>query len=125
MKKNEKEKILKKLKISMFENGITQTELAKKLNLTQSAISAWFKGKGTPNLDTLLELSSIFKKPINYFFSDDSTTQNIIGNHNAQNAAQTDNDLKKELELLKAKQEVQALTIENLKLRLEDLERKK
>lgn len=124
MKKNEKEKILKKLKISMSENGITQTELAKKLNLTQSAISAWFKGKGTPNLDTLLELSSIFKKPINYFFSDDSTTQNIVGNHNIQHANKSEIELKKEIELLKSRQEVQALTIENLKLRLERLEGK-
>ncbi|MGN0016557.1 MAG: helix-turn-helix domain-containing protein [Candidatus Avelusimicrobium sp.] len=122
---NKNEKIIENLKLAMLENGLTQTSLAEKIGLTQSSIQKWLTGKNTPKLSTLEKVAKVTGKPINYFFSDDSTTQNIVGNHNTQHANKSEIELKKEIELLKSRQEVQALTIENLKLRLERLEGKK
>lgn len=79
MNKKEKEKILQKIKIAMAENNITQTDLAKELGLTQSAISYWFKGRGTPNIQTLSQIANILKKPINYFFAEVNGNNNAIG----------------------------------------------
>lgn len=62
MTKKETDKVIKKIKIAMAEEFITQTELAKKLGRTQGAISAWFKGRGSPDLETLMQVSDILKK---------------------------------------------------------------
>ncbi len=114
------EKIFKKIKIAMASNGINQTQLAKKLGLTHPAVSAWFNGKSTPSLEVLLEIFKLLNKPANYFFADDSITQNIKGNHNEQ---QNMNGQK--LELIRAKMEVLQKTLENFELRLKLLEKKK
>ncbi|MDD6153406.1 MAG: helix-turn-helix transcriptional regulator [Elusimicrobia bacterium] len=122
---NKDKEFIKKLKQAMLESGFNQVSLAKHLGIKSGSVSKWIRGENNPKLSTLEAIAEITGKPINYFFADDSTTQNIIGNNNTQTSDKTEKDLKKELELLKAKQEVQALTIENLKLRLERLERKK
>nr|QGT50625.1 hypothetical protein Elusimicrob1349_0950 [uncultured Elusimicrobia bacterium] len=125
MTEKEEKIFIKKLKLAMLESGFSQTSLAKKLGLSSTSVSKWITGENTPKISTLHAVAKAVGKPVNYFFSDDSTTQNIVGSHNNQNASKSNADLAKEFELLKAKQEVQALTIENLKLRLERLERKK
>lgn len=122
---NKDKEFIKKLKQAMLESGLNQVSLAERLGIKSGSVSKWLRGENNPKLSTLEAISEVTGKPINYFFSDESTTQNIIGNHNTQNTNQTDSSWKKELELLRAKQEVQQLTIENLKLRLERLERKK
>lgn len=119
------DKFIQKLKLAMLEKGFNQVSLAKKIGIKSNSISQWLTGKNNPKLTTLEKVAKATGKPVNYFFSDESTSQNIIGNHNAQTVEQKDNDFKKEIELLKAKLEVQAITIENLKLRLEQLERER
>ena len=39
--------------------GLTQNELAKKLNITDRAVSRWERGKGCPDISLLEELSKI------------------------------------------------------------------
>ena len=41
-------------------NGISQTELAKKLNTTQATISRWVGGLNEPDFETLFLLCEIF-----------------------------------------------------------------
>lgn len=115
MTKKETDKVIKKIKIAMAEEFITQTELAKKLGRTQGAISAWFKGRGSPDLETLMQVSDILKKPINYFF-DNSTdvkgNQNIVGKNITVSP-----DVEKDIALMRVKIEALESKIENLELK--------
>ncbi len=120
MTKKETDKVIKKIKIAMAEEFITQTELAKKLGRTQGAISAWFKGRGSPDLETLMQVSDILKKPINYFF-DNSTdvkgNQNIVGK-NITVSPDVDKDIKllfAQVELLTAKMQLLEEKLKSLK----------
>lgn len=49
--------IMKDLRI---QRGMTQKELAKLLNVSQSAVYYWESGKREPNLDMLFKISDIF-----------------------------------------------------------------
>lgn len=115
MTKKETDKVIKKIKIAMAEEFITQTELAKKLGRTQGAISAWFKGRGSPDLETLMQVSDILKKPINYFF-DKSTAvkgnQNVVGKN-----ITVSSDVEKDIALMRVKIEALESKIENLELK--------
>lgn len=48
---------IKKLRI---EKGLTQDELAEKLNVTRQAVSNWENGKTQPDIETLTKLAEIF-----------------------------------------------------------------
>lgn len=122
--KNSKD-FIKKLKLAMLESGFNQVSLAKKIGIKSASVSKWLTGENNPKLSTLEKVSKAVGKPVNYFFADDSTTQHIVGNNNTQTSGKMVSDFQKEIELLKTRQEVQQLTLENLKLRLEKLERKK
>ena len=124
--KKEKD-FIKKLKLAMLESGLTQTDLAKKIGITQSSINKWIDGTNNPKISTLKKVAKATGKPVNYFFDNSPVGDgnNIVhGNHNNVEAKETAT-LEKEIELLKAKQEVQRLAIANLMLRLEKLEHKK
>lgn len=118
--KNKKEDVLKKLKLAMAEKYITQTSLAEHLGLSQSAVSAWFKGKGTPDLETLIKSSEFLDKPLNYFFADGG--DNIVAgrDNNANKSSE-----RKDLQLLKAEMEIVKKEIENINLKIELLKKKK
>ncbi len=112
MTKKEKEKLLKKIKIAMAESGTTQTDLAKKLGLTQAAVSAWFKGKGTPGIDTITRVADVLNKPVNYFFAEVKGNGNAIGNGASVNPA-----VEKDIALIMAKIQALESKIENLELK--------
>lgn len=122
MTKKETDKVIKKIKIAMAEEFITQTELAKKLGRTQGAISAWFKGRGSPDLETLMQVSDILKKPINYFF-DNSTdvkgNQNIVGKNITVSP-----DVAKDIKLLFAQVELLTAKMQLLEEKLKSLKQK-
>ena len=48
------------------EEGITKTELAKRTDLSESAIGRWESGTRTPTLDCLLALANYFNCSIDY-----------------------------------------------------------
>lgn len=109
----------KKLKMAMAEQYITQTELARRLGISQASVSAWLHDKSKPEFGLLEKIAKATNKPVNYFFSDESINQNISGNHNYQNNSALD------LQLIKKDMEVFKQTLENLDLRLKLLEGKK
>ena len=53
------EQIRLKIKEAIQQSGITQVELAKRLNVYQSAVSQFFSGRTLPALDTLANLCII------------------------------------------------------------------
>lgn len=55
---------MNKLKQLRINKGLTQSELAKQLNIGQSAISKWEKDKTIPDVTTLKSLSSFYGVPI-------------------------------------------------------------
>lgn len=59
-----------KLKKVRTDNGLTQDELAEKIFVTRTAISKWETDKGYPSIDSLKELSSLFKISIDELISD-------------------------------------------------------
>lgn len=118
MTKKEEKIFIKKLKKAMAEQYMTQTELAKKLGLSHASVSAWLNDKSKPEFSLLEKIAQATNKPVNYFFSDDSTLQVANGNNNQQtNANNVD------FELMKKDMEVFKKTLENLDLRLKILEK--
>ncbi len=111
--------LAKKIKIAMLETGLNQASLAKKLGVKQNSVSRYLSGQVNPKIKMLEKIALATNKPVNYFFADDSITQNIKGNHNVQQ-----NTNGQELELIKAKMEVLQKTLENFELRLKLLEKK-
>lgn len=127
MTDKKEKKFIKKLKLAMLESGLTQTDLAKKIGITQSSITKWIDGTNNPKISTLEKVAKATGKSVNYFFDNSPVGDgnNIVhGSHN-QTACKDTVSLEKEIELLKAKQEAQHLAIANLALRLEKLEHKK
>ena len=51
------EKISNIIKTKRKEKGLTQEELAIKINVTEKAISRWETGRGTPDISLLVPLS--------------------------------------------------------------------
>lgn len=70
---------IKKLRESSFQGtGISQTELANKLNKAPNTISRWETGEFAPKVEDLYELSKFFKVSILNFFppsSDQAETE--------------------------------------------------
>ena len=59
-------KFAERLKELRSENGLTQTELAKKTGVSQAAIAKWESGDRTPNLDCLIILAKFFNVTLDY-----------------------------------------------------------
>ena len=60
------------------EKGLNQVGLALKLNVSQKMISAYENGIHQPSIDTLIEMSKIFRTSVDY----------IIENSNIRNSAE-------------------------------------
>lgn len=52
--------------------NMTQQELGEKLNVTKVSICCYEKGTRSPSLDTLIDLSNLFKVNLDYFVGNDS-----------------------------------------------------
>lgn len=53
-------------------NHLTQKELGGKLNVTKVSVCCYEKGTRTPSLETLIDLSNIFKVNINFLLGNDN-----------------------------------------------------
>lgn len=71
------------LKYLRAEKGLTQTQLAKMLEITQDSISLWEKGKRTPDTQYIVKLADVFEVSTDYLLgrSDD------FGNVTVQSSA--------------------------------------
>ena len=53
------------------ESGLTQLELAEKLNYSDKAVSKWESGASIPDVGVLLEIAKIFGVTVDYLLSED------------------------------------------------------
>ncbi len=60
-----------RLKELRVENGYTQEELGKMINVTKVSICGYEKGNRTPNLETLFDLIRVLKTDINFLIGSD------------------------------------------------------
>ena len=58
--------ISERIKELREKQNLTQSGLAKKLNMTRSAVNAWEMGISVPNVEKLVELSSLFNVSVDY-----------------------------------------------------------
>jgi transcriptional regulator with XRE-family HTH domain len=66
------------LKFILKRFGITQAEIALRLNIGQSTISNWLKGLGSPTVDNLVKIHQIFNIPIDILILTDLKSGDII-----------------------------------------------
>lgn len=70
------------------QNGLSQEELAEKLNVSRQAISRWELGSAQPDVSNILQLSKLFKVTTDYLLQDDyEGDPNIPAAKNPKNTA--------------------------------------
>lgn len=67
-----RENIRNNLSVLLAQNKMTQKKLAERLELSQTAVTNWIKGKNAPDIDTLIEICEIFQVSINEMISEPS-----------------------------------------------------
>ena len=70
MEENFNKHLGKKLKLRRLALGLTQTKIAKAINVTFQQIQKYEKGTNGVSSIRLLQISNYLKVPINYFFED-------------------------------------------------------
>ncbi len=65
-----------RIKKARKELGISQKQLARRLRLSDKAISSYEVGRTTPSFDTIKKISKVVHKPITYF--DEDTNSNDL-----------------------------------------------
>ena len=55
-----------RLKTLRLRDGLTQNEIAKKLNISQQSYARWENGKITPSLDKLTQIATTFRVSTDY-----------------------------------------------------------
>lgn len=66
--------IADKIKNIREQNGLTQSELAKKLGITRSGVNAWEMGISVPSTQYIVELATLFKVSTDYLLGIESTS---------------------------------------------------
>lgn len=64
-------RLQEKLTALRKEKGLTQLDLAERLNVSRQAVSRWEIGTAVPSIDNLKELSALYKVSIDYLLNDD------------------------------------------------------
>lgn len=59
-----RENLKKNLGYYLSYNGMTQKELAERLNVSQSAVTNWIKGKNSPDIELVARMCEIFQVDI-------------------------------------------------------------
>ncbi|NMB19445.1 MAG: helix-turn-helix transcriptional regulator [Firmicutes bacterium] len=64
-----------KVRMLRKEHGISQEELAGRLDVSRQAVSKWENGQGFPEMETVLRMSDLFGVSLDYLFKDDDPEQ--------------------------------------------------
>lgn len=60
----------KKLKKLRLNHSMTQEKLGSKLNVSRKAVSSWENNRSYPDINTLLQISNLYKISINDLFKE-------------------------------------------------------
>lgn len=65
------------------ENGMSQEDLAEKLDVSRQSVSKWESGNSIPDLDKILKLSEVFAVSTDYLLKDDALPEKsaVAGEH--------------------------------------------
>jgi len=63
-------KLGKKIRLGRVELGLTQTQLAEKINAKQKSISRYETGASLPSIKTLVKIAKVLEKPAGYFLDE-------------------------------------------------------
>ncbi|VXB53096.1 putative Repressor LexA [Exiguobacterium sp. 8H] len=69
-----KDSIGSRIKEKRLQYNLTQGELAEKLGVGTTTVSAWEKGRAAPRMGKVAEIAEFFKLPTSYFVSDNKYT---------------------------------------------------
>ncbi|MDD6173132.1 MAG: helix-turn-helix domain-containing protein [Elusimicrobia bacterium] len=78
-----------RIKQALKEAGLTQSELARKMKITQPTVNAFVNGRRNPTATTLKKIAKATGKDISYFFSSGGISQSA---NNSTNIRQTINN---------------------------------
>jgi len=67
--------IFKNIKKARIVIGLSQMQLGARLGVSDKTISAYEQGRAIPPIHTLKRISEITKKPLEYFFSENSSDE--------------------------------------------------
>lgn len=72
--------VAEKIKFLREQKGFTQSDLAKKLNITRSSVNAWEMGISVPSTQYIIELANVFSVSTDYLLGlEKSSTIDISG----------------------------------------------
>ncbi len=111
--KNKETFFSKQLKKILSEKRLTHRELAEKIGVNRPMISRWIAVGRNPSLNSIKKLSDVLEVPLSYFI--ESKNKDRKNNKNLD---------KKDIEILKLKNEILNLRNKNLELEKEILELK-
>lgn len=63
-------------------NGMTQLELAERLNYSDKAISKWERAESLPDVSVLVDISKLFGVPLDYLVKEEHTADEIAAYNN-------------------------------------------
>lgn len=64
--------VAEKIRYFRDKHGLTQTDLAKRLGISRSAVNAWEMSLSTPSLANIVELASIFHTTVDALLYEDA-----------------------------------------------------
>ena len=67
--------VAERIKFLREKSGYSQSQLAKKLNISRAAVNAWEMGLNTPSTQYVIELAKIFKTSTDYLLGVNSNLQ--------------------------------------------------
>ena len=76
-----------KLQLIRKNKGLTQEELAEKLDVSRQAVAKWESGQAYPDISNLIQISNLFNVTVDYLVRDQECTVNC--------AADVENDISK------------------------------
>lgn len=68
----------KQVKMLRKERKMSQSQLARELQITQQAVGKWETGKSTPDLDTLRKIAEYFQTSVDFLLGIDKLVENAI-----------------------------------------------
>lgn len=66
--------VAEKIKFLREQKGFTQSDLAKKLNITRSSVNAWEMGISVPSTQYIIQLASLFSVSTDYLLGVENTS---------------------------------------------------
>lgn len=73
-------KLEEKIVLLRKEKGLTQHQVAEKINVSRQAISKWESGLTMPSIDNLKSLGELYGVPVDYLLNDDIESVNCQSN---------------------------------------------